>query len=69
MPLPGLYAVLPIKPKKLHTLAIHYHGMKIIKQTVNSLNSCQKTIDTFDQPVYALTKVIQWRHPEEFGPN
>ena len=36
---------------------------------MNFLNPGQTSIDTCDQPVYALTKEIQWRFPEEFGPN
>ena len=67
MPLPELKAILPIIPKKVHTLATQYHCMKIIKRTVSFLNPGQTSIDTCDQPVYALTKEIQWRFPEEFG--
>ena len=69
MPLPELNAVLPIIPKKIHTVAIQYHFMKIIKRAVNFLNPGQTPTDTCDQPVYALTKEMQWRFPENFGPN
>ena len=31
------------------------------------MNPNQTTVDTCDQPVYALTKQIQWRYPELFG--
>ena len=54
-PLPGRNAVLLIIPKKVHTLATQYHYMKIIKRT-NFLNPGQTPNDTYDQPVYALTK-------------
>ena len=35
MSLPRLKTVLPIIPKKVHTLATQYHCMKITKRTVN----------------------------------
>ena len=60
-------AILPIIPKPVHALATQYHCMKIIKQTVNYLNPGQTPVDVCDQPVYALTKEIQWRFPEDFG--
>ena len=41
--------------------------MKYIKKTVDLLNPGQTAVDVCDQPVYALTKEIQWRNPEEFG--
>lgn len=63
----GINAILPIIPKPVHTLATQYHCMKIIKQTVNYLNPGQTPVDVCDQPVYALTKEIQWRFPEDFG--
>ena len=69
MPLPGLNAVLPIIPIKVHTLATQYYCMKIIKRAANFLNPGQTPIDTCDKLAYALTKEIQWRFPEEFGPN
>ena len=46
-----------------YTLATQYHCIKIIKGTVNFINPGQTPIDTFDQPVYALTKEIQQRFP------
>ena len=43
--------------------------MRITKRTVNFLNPGRTRIDSCDQPVYVLTKEIQWRFPEEFDPN
>ena len=40
---------------------------KYIKKTVEFLNPGQTPVDVYDQPVYALTKEIQWRYPKEFG--
>ena len=33
----------------------------------NFLNPSQTPVDTCDQPVYALTKTIQWMYPETLG--
>ena len=66
---PSLNAILPIISKPVHTLEMQYHCMKIIKQTIDHLNPGQVPVDTCDQPVYALTKEIQWRYPEKFGPS
>ena len=41
--------------------------MEIIKKTINYLNPGQTPVDVCDQPVYALTKKIQWRYPDKFG--
>ena len=40
--------------------------MNIIKNTIEKLNPSQTPVDTCDQPVYALTKELQWRRPLEF---
>ena len=66
---PGVNAILPLIPEPVHTLNMQYHCMKIIMQTVNFLNPGQIPVDVSDQPVYALTKELQWRKPEEFGEN
>ena len=41
--------------------------MKITKKTINFLNPLQTPADVSDQPVYALTKEVQWKMPNEFG--
>ena len=41
--------------------------MNIICKTISVINPNQTPVDTCDQPVYALTKQIQWRYPELFG--
>ena len=41
--------------------------MDIIKRTINNLNPGQTTVDVCDQPVFALTKEIQFRKPDLFG--
>ena len=41
--------------------------MDIIKRTTHILNLIQISVDVCDEPIYALTKEIQWRYPEDFG--
>ena len=41
--------------------------MSIIKSTINKINPGQMPVDACDEPVYALTKEIQWRYPTKFG--
>ena len=38
-----------------------------IKNTINKVNPQQTPIDVSDQPVYALSKEIQWRFNDQFG--
>ena len=48
-------------------LSTQYHCREIIKQTIAYLNAHQTPEDLCDQPVFALTKEIQWRYPEKFS--
>ena len=41
--------------------------MNIIADTIKYINPGQIPIDTCDQPVFALTKEVQWRYPEKFS--
>ena len=65
--LKGINAVFPIIPKQFHTLSTQYHCMELIKRTIPYLNPGQTPVDAYDQPVFTLTKEIQWRYPEKFG--
>ena len=64
---PGTNVLLPLIPQPVHTTQTQYHCMKIIKKTSNFLNPTQTPVDCCDEPVYALTKEIQFRLPNEFG--
>ena len=63
----GVNKILPSIREKVHTLATQYHCMNIISKTISVINPNQTPVDTCDQPVYALTKQIQWRYPELFS--
>ena len=43
------------------------HGMEIIKRITSHLNPGQIPVTTFDQPLFALAKAVQWRWPESYG--
>ena len=63
----GVNAILPMINKEVHTLETQYHVMSLNKKMTTFLNPSQVPVDTCDQPVYALTKTIQWMYPNEFG--
>ena len=65
--IPGINAIMPMINKPVHTIETQYHIMSINKKTTNFLNVSQTPIDVSDQPVYALTRTIQWKYPGEFG--
>ena len=43
------------------------HSFNVIKCAVHHLNPEQIPVITFDQPLYALAKQIQWTWPDEYG--
>jgi hypothetical protein len=55
------------KTAVVHTLDMQYHCMDIIQRTIEALNPDQMSVDICDEPIFALTKEIQWRYPERFG--
>ena len=57
---------MPLIREKVHTLATQIHCMKIIKETIKAINDGQTPIDVCNQPVYALTKEVQWKFPNLF---
>ena len=42
------------------------HGMDIQKDITNYLNPGQTPVITFDQPLFALGKYVQWKWPESY---
>ena len=63
----GINAIMPMINKVVHTLETQYHVMNLNKKSTSFLNPGQTPVDTCDQPVYALTKTIQWKFPLDFG--
>jgi len=60
-------ALLPLFQESAHTVAMIRHSMDVVKSAVEHLNAEQTPVLTFDQPLYALAKQIQWKWPEKYG--
>ena len=43
------------------------HSMSVVRKAVQFLNPGQIPVVTFDQPLYAIAKQVQWNWPEQFG--
>ena len=64
---PGINSILPVLRDKVHTLNTQAHIMKQNIKWTAILNPGQTPVDVSDQPVYALTKMLQFLFPNEFG--
>ena len=40
------------------------HGIDVQKWAIQYLNPGQIPVTTFDQPLFALAKLVQWKWPE-----
>ena len=61
---PVLRALLPLFYEKSATPAKVKHGMDVQKQAIEYLNPGQIPVTTFDQPLFALEKFVQWKWPK-----
>ena len=59
-------SILPLLCQKVHTLSMQHHCMTIVTDTIKEVNPGQTPVDACDQPIYALTKQLQWRYPAKF---
>ena len=64
---PALCALLPLFYEKSATPAMVRHGMDVQKKTIEYLNPGQIPVTTFDQPLFALAKFVQWKWPNTYG--
>lgn len=64
---PALTALLPLFYKKADTPAVVKHGMDVLKKAITFLNPHQVPVITFDQPLFALSKMVQWKWPASHG--
>ena len=55
--------------EKANTLPMIKHGMHVQKMIADYLNPGQAPKMTFDQPLFALAKLVQWKWPDIFGEN
>ena len=61
-------AIFPLIDAPIHTLDTQYHCMEVVEKTTQLLNPGQIRVDESDQPVYKLSKELQWRFSDKFGP-
>ena len=59
--------LLPMFQESAHTVAMIRHSIDVVKTAVNHVNPGQAPVVTFDQPLFALAKQIQWKWPEKYG--
>ena len=60
-------AIFPLFHESAHTAAMVKHTMDVVRKAVQHLNAGQTPVVTFDQPLYAIAKQIQWKWPEMYG--
>ena len=65
----SITAMLPLFHEDSKSVAMIRHSMDMIKLAVQKLNPAQVPVITLDQPLYAITKKIQWNWPENYGEN
>ena len=59
--------LLPLFYEKAATPAMVKHGMNVQRQVIEYLNPGQIPVTTFDQPLFALAKLVQWKWPDTHG--
>ena len=65
---PVISALLPLFYEK-STPSMIKHGMDVQRKAIEYLNPGQIPVTTFDQPLYALAKFVQWKWPTTYGEN
>ena len=60
---PAPHALLPLFYEKSATPAMVKHGMNVTRKATDFLNPGQIPITTFDQPLFAIAKFVQWKWP------
>ena len=63
---PALHALLPLYYEK-STPAMVKHRMNVVRIATNFLSPGQIPITTFDQPLFAIAKFVQWKWPNTHG--
>ena len=60
-------SLLPLFLESAHAVAMIRHSMDVVKKAVEHLNPGQTPVVTFDEPLFALAKQIQWKWPDSYG--
>ena len=64
---PAITQLLPFFYEKAATVAMVKHGMSLVQQTTDFLNTGQVPVLAMDATLFAIAKHIQWRWPETHG--
>lgn len=67
LPLSDNSVMLPLFRDPSHSPAMICHALSVISSAVARVNPGQVPVVTFDQPLYALAKQIQWNWSNKFG--
>ena len=66
--LPCNRTIFPLLKDVVHTLNMQHHLISLFIEYTRVLNPTQVTaVDCSDQPIYALSKILQWTFPERFS--
>ena len=69
IPTPSNSSILPLLKDVMHTPEMQCHLIKLCIDYTRTLNAQQVTaVDCSDQPIYAVSKIIQWQYPEFWFP-
>ena len=60
-------SLLSLFAEAAHSIAMIKHSITVVMKAVEHLNPGQAAVVSFDQPLYALAKQIQWRYPDTTG--
>ena len=56
--------MLPLFTESSNSLAMVWHGMKVLRQAINNINPGQTPVMVADQPLFTLAKKLQWKYPQ-----
>ena len=65
--IPHITSLLPLFKEEAKSAATIRHSFNVVKNVVRHLNPGQIPIIAFNQPFYALAKLIQWYWPDAYG--
>eukprot|EP00794_Sanderia_malayensis_P001933 gene1933-2197_t len=65
--MPPISVMLPLFQDDSKSVTMIRHSMNVTKMAVQHLNQGQVPVITYDQPLFALVKSIQWQWPDTYG--
>lgn len=66
---PAISSLLPMFNEKAASVSMVKHGMDVLCNLTSYLNPGQVPVRTADQPLYAISKYVQWQWPATYGEN